>query len=193
VSNLPANPLQNILKRAAQTLPATTGKVAQEQERLERRRGQVVILADISASMAGPAWGGQRKIDILREAVAGALQQASARLFVFSGGVREVRTVPEPEDNTNLAGALLSAQELDPGVTLVISDGHPDNAAAAIEVAQKFRGVIDVLYIGPETDSAAISFMKRLAAAAGGDMRTHDVARLGGAHQLLGHIAGLLR
>lgn len=193
MNNLPVNPLQGLLKRAAQTLPANTGKVAAQQERIDRRRGQAVILADISASMGGPAWGGQRKIDVLREAVAGAMRQAAARLFVFSADVREVRDVPEPEHNTNLTAALRAARQLDPGVTLVISDGQPDNAAAAIEEARQFRGVIDVLYIGPERDRAAIEFMKRLAAAAGGDVRTHDVARLGNAQQLLGHIAGLLK
>ncbi len=193
MSNLPVNPLQSIIRRAANTLPVVTGRVAVQQERIDRRRGQVVILADISASMGGPAWGAQRKIDVLREAVAGALKQAGAKLFVFSSDVREVSGIPEPENNTNLAGALNEVQKLDPGVTLVISDGQPDNASAALAAARQFRGVIDVLYIGPESDRAAIEFMKRLAAAAGGDVRTHDVARLGNAQQLLGHIAGLLK
>jgi len=191
--NLPVNPLQSIIKRAAATLPADTGKVSVQQTRIDRRRGQVVILADISASMGSPAWGAQRKIDVLREAVAGAMRQAAARLFVFSSDVREVKSIPEPENNTDLARALDAVRALDPGVTLVISDGNPDRQDKALEAARQFRGVIDVLYIGPESDRAAIEFMKRLAAAAGGDVRTHDIARLGNAQQLLGHIAGLLR
>lgn len=193
MSQLPVNPLQGLIKRAAQTLPATTGKVAVQQDRIDRRRGQVVILADISASMGGPAAGDKRKIDILRDAIVGVTQSTSARVFVFSNTAREVHAIPEPENNTNLAGALLHVQRLDPGVTLVISDGQPDNEKAALDAARQFRGVIDVLYIGPESDHAAINFMKRLAAAAGGDVRTHDVARLGNSQQLLGHIAGLLR
>lgn len=192
-SNLPANPLQSIIKHAAQKLPATTGRVAMQQERINRRDGAAVILADISASMGAPAWGGQRKIDVLREAVAGALQQSAARLFVFSSAVREVQGIPEPEHNTNLAQALDDVRKLNPGVTLVISDGQPDNESAALAAARQFRGAIDVLYIGPEGDRRAIDFMKRLAAAAGGNVRTHDVARIGNAQQLLGHIAGLLK
>lgn len=192
MSNLPANPLQGMLKRAAQSLPATTGRVAAQQERIDRRRGQAVMLADISASMGMPATGGQRKIDVLREAVAAAVRQSAARLFVFSGQSREVRDVPEPEGNTNLAAALDAVRALDPGVTLVISDGQPDNAAAALAAARKFRGAIDVLYIGPESDAAALAFMRALAKAGNGDVRVHDIARLGNSQQLLGHIAGLL-
>lgn len=190
-----ANPLQAVLKRAAQTLPAHTGKVAQQQARIDRRNGGAVILADISTSMGGPAWGGQRKIDVLRQAVAGALQQATAQLMVFSSDVRTVSTVPEPDGNTNLALALEHVKDMDPGVTLVISDGIPDNEAAALAVARTFRGVIDVLYIGPETDAKAIAFMRRLAAAANGRVQTHDVGRLGAgpAQQLISHIAGLLQ
>lgn len=195
MTNLPAIKLQQLVKRAGQTLPAQTGAVAKQQARIDRRRGGSVILADISESMNGPAWGGQRKIDVLRQAVAAALQQTGAQLVAFSASPRNVSSVPEPESNTNLAAALQHVKAMDPGVTLVISDGQPDNEAAALAVARTFRGVIDVLYIGPETDDAASAFMRRLAAAADGQVRTHDVARLGAgqAQQLIGHIAGLLK
>jgi len=186
------NPLQGVLRAAARTLPATTGRVAAQQQRIDRRRGAAVILADISASMAGAAWGGQRKIDVLREAVSGAQQQRTARLVVFSSAPRDASAVPEPESNTDLAAALTFASAADPGVTLVISDGHPDNPAAALAVAQTFRGAIDVLYVGPESDHAAIDFMRKLAAAAGGDTLRHDIGALGNARLLQTKIAGLL-
>lgn len=195
MTNLPVLKLQQLVRRAGQALPAHTGAVAAQQARIDRRRGGAVILADASYSMGGPAWGGQRKIDVLRQAVAGAMQQTGAQLVAFSGAARNVSSVPEPDANTNLAAALQHVKNIDPGVTLVISDGLPDNEAAALSVARTFRGAIDVLYIGPETDHAAITFMRRLAAAAGGEVRTHDVARLGAgpAQQLIGHIAGLLK
>lgn len=191
--NLPINPLQNIIKRAATSLPPATGKVAIEQERINRRRGEIVILADISASMGAPAWGGHRKIDLLRDAVNAVLQQTSARLIAFSAAAREVGTIPEPEENTNLADALDSARALDPGQVLVISDGSPDSEEKAIAAAKKFRGVIDVLYIGPENDKAAIAFMKRLANAAGGDVQSFDLVKIGNSQKLLTHIAGFLK
>jgi Mg-chelatase subunit ChlD len=188
------NPLQRLVKKAANTLPKTTGQVAAQQERINRRAGRVVVLADISASMDTMAWGGQRKIDILRDAVSIALQGRTAKLFVFSGNVREVSAIPTmTEANTALHNALAHVRTLDPGVTLVISDGQPDNAPAALAEAAKFRGVIDVLYVGPETDAAAIAFMRKLAQATNGDVRIHDIAKLGNSQELLTHIAGLLR
>lgn len=195
MTNLPVIKLQQLVKKAGQTLPAHTGAVAAQQARIDRRRGGAVILADVSYSMGGPAWGGQRKIDVLRQAVAGAMQQTGAQLVAFSAAPRNVSSVPEPESNTDLAAALRHVKDMNPGVTLIISDGLPDNEAAALAVARTFRGAIDVLYIGPETNHAAIAFMKKLSAAADGTVRTHDVARLGAGscQQLIGHIAGFLK
>ncbi|AYL28539.1 TPA: vWA domain-containing protein [Pseudomonas aeruginosa] len=192
MSNELINPLQQLIAKASKTLPATTGRVATHQARLDRRQGEVIILADISASMGCTAWGQRRKIDVLREAVDAALERQPARLIAFSDQPREVQHIPEPESSTNMTAALRAALQFNPGVTLVISDGQPDNAKSALEVAAQFRGVIDVLYVGPETDRAAMGFMRRLAAAAGGDMVSNDISSQAGAQRLLTCIAGLL-
>lgn len=76
--------------------------------------------------------------------------------------------------------------------TLVISDGSPDNATTALGLAAQFRGVIDVLYIGPENDVEAIAFMRELAAAGGGRLRIEDLSTPHGAGNLLTSIAGML-
>ncbi|MES2879168.1 MAG: vWA domain-containing protein [Pseudomonadota bacterium] len=193
MNNELTNPLQMLLKTAASTLPVSTGRVAIQQAKLDRRAGESVILADYSDSMASAAWGGQRKIDVLRQAVTGARQQKPARLIVFSASAREVDTIPEPQGNTNLVEGLRQALAYDPGVTLVISDGRPDRPDLALKEAAKFRGVIDALYIGPESDTEAIAFMRRLAAAAGGRAQINDLAKLGGPATLLSSIAGLLQ
>ncbi|RPE74666.1 vWA domain-containing protein [Vulcaniibacterium tengchongense] len=184
------NPLQALVKRAAQTLPATTGKVAAQQERLDRRRGQIVILADVSGSMGAESGDGRRKIDVLREAVSAA--RGGARLVAFSSQPCDVDSIPEPEANTNLAAALDYVRASDPGVTLLISDGEPDNEAAALASARKFRGAIDVLYIGPESNTRAIAFMRKLAASAGGDLMVNDIATPAGVRLLTQRIAGFL-
>jgi Mg-chelatase subunit ChlD len=186
------NPLQALVKQAAKSLPVTTGAVAAQQKRLDRRSGDSVILADISHSMNSPAWGELRKIDVLRQAVAASMQQTPCRLIAFSAHAREVQAVPEPEANTNLAAGLRAAQALDPGVTLVISDGQPDNPAEALAVARTFRGAIDVLYVGPDSDAVAIAFMQKLAQAADGQVRVNDIGHRAGAQQLLTHLAALL-
>lgn len=185
------NPLQSLLATAAKTLPKSTGVVAQFQARMDRRQGSVVILADVSTSMASAAWGGQRKIDILREAVATARRHTVLDLIAFSTHVERVDVIPEPRGGTDLAAGLAAAHALDPGVTLVISDGHPDDQKRALQIAGTFRGAIDVLYIGPESDAAALAFMRRLAAAAGGDVRAHDIAKAG-TQRLAQSIAALL-
>lgn len=63
------NPLQQIVKRAAAVLPVETGRVAGEQARIDRRRGAVVLLVDVSHSMSELAGGLRRKIEVVREAV----------------------------------------------------------------------------------------------------------------------------
>lgn len=187
------NPLQAAVKRAAAALPASTGKVAHQQARLDRRAGGVVILADVSHSMNAPAWGALRKIDVLRDAVAGAMtRNPQCRLIVFSETAREVSAIPEPEANTDLVAGLEAARAHDPGVLLLISDGQPDDPRGALRVAESWRGAIDVLYVGPDTDAAAIDFMRRLARSAGGDMRTNDIGSSAGAKQLAQSVAGML-
>ena len=187
------NPLQQLVKRAAQTLPAVTGKVAQQQARIERRAGAIVILADVSHSMASPAWGGQRKIDVLREAVASVMNRnPQCRLIAFSAAAQQVSSIPEPHSNTDLVAGLEASREHDPGVLLLISDGQPDDPEAALQIAKTWRGAIDVLYVGPDSDAAAIAFMRRLAAAADGAVRVNDIGTSDGAKRIGETITGLL-
>jgi len=181
------NPLQNLVRAAAQRLPVETGKVASQQARLNRRLGAVVLLADVSQSMSSAASGDMRKIDVLREAVAVArANRPGAMLVAFSAAAREVDSIPEPESSTDLANALEAVRQHDPGVTLLISDGQPDDPAAALRVARTWRGVIDVLYVGPECDTKAIDFMRALAAATAGSVHVNDVQRTGGDVRQLG-------
>lgn len=187
------NPLRNLVSAAAQRLPVETGKVAAQQARLNRRAGSVVILADVSRSMSSAAWGDVRKIDVLRDAVAVARSNRPGTMLVaFSADAREVDSIPEPESSTDLANALEAVRQHDPGVTLLISDGQPDDPAAALRIARTWRGVIDVLYVGPEGDTKAIEFMRSLAAAAAGSVHVNDVQRTGGDVRQLGQTITLL-
>jgi hypothetical protein len=172
------NPLAQIVAQAAKTLPATTGSTASYAER--RTVSLRLIVADVSGSMASNAWGGRRKIDILRETL---IPYTGVKCIAFSSGARLVSPIdlPEPDGGTNLRGALIMAAGL-PNITdiLVVSDGQPDDENAALRAASALKVRIDALYIGPDTDAAAINFMRRLAMAGSrpGQSITHDLTRV---------------
>jgi hypothetical protein len=140
--------------------------------------GPAVIVADVSGSMDSAAWGGKRKIDILRAAVAEIMSGfPSPRLIAFSGGVLDIERLPEPSGGTALHLALTYATRYRPGSTLVISDGQPDDETKALASAEALPGRIDTLYVGPDADKAAINFMARLARLGCGQSSRADLAR----------------
>lgn len=175
MTNALANPLQGLLAQASRNLPARTGAVEVFAERLHRV-GPQILLADVSGSMSEPAWSGRRKIDVLREAVAGV---TGHRLMTFATEAGEAGNagIPEPAGGTALHLGLAAAARHQPRATLVVSDGQPDDEDAALRAAERLTGVIHVLYIGPESNVAAIGFMRRLARAGAGTYQGADLQR----------------
>lgn len=57
---------------------------------------------------------------------------------------------------------------------IVISDGEPDMEDAALNVAKTFKSKIDCIYCGPEDGTYGRDFLKRLAAATGGQFFKSD-------------------
>ncbi len=164
-----ANPLQSLLEQAAKQ--PTSGAVSRLRSRASGASGAVVILADTSASMSD--WcGPDRKIDVLRRALSDAWPQLpGAHLIAFSTDpwtIRDPGALPPPGGSTALDRALAYIERLRPARTLVISDGRPDHAEAALAAADRITGRIDVIYCGPETDHIAIEFLQRLARDTGG-------------------------
>lgn len=169
------NPFAGLLKAAA-ALPLKTGAVERYQRRIDSAGSGVVIVADVSSSMAEPA-GAARKIDILRDALAAA---PPARLVAFSDAPREIQDaeqLPRPEGCTALDLALNYVTGLRPGRTLVISDGEPDNEERALAAAEKVPGPIDVIYCGREDNARARAFMARLARVGLGRYEAHDIGK----------------
>jgi hypothetical protein len=168
------NPLQALLNRAA-ALPAT-GLTEHYQQRLNSSGSGLVILADVSSSMMESA-GSRSKIDVLRGALASA---PPARIVAFSSTAEEISslaTLPAPYGGTALHLALALASAMSPERTLVISDGRPDSEDAAIPVARRLSGTIDVIYCGPDSDTGARDFLMRLARTGGGRYVEHDLRR----------------
>lgn len=183
-AGLPVNPLAAIVARAGKVLPATTGATARA-----AARGDLLILADISASMKDGA-GAARKIDSLRESLASVLVDAPhASIAAFGSQVTVLPAgapLPEPAGGTALHLGLEKAGPY--RRVLVISDGEPDSESDALRVAARIVAGgtrIDTLFVGADTDRAGIAFMRRLADAGRGTALTVDIVRQGGNRALL--------
>ncbi|MEW5425090.1 hypothetical protein [Amorphus sp. 3PC139-8] len=176
-TNLPTPKLQGVLNRAARSLPRETGTTATASRRVSAT-GPALICADVSGSMQAPAWGGRAKIEILREAIAAIMGEGGRRLITFSSRPTvDAPGIGPAGGGTDLAAALAACRELGPSHTLVVSDGQPDSSTAALAEAERLPGIIDVLYIGPDSDRAAMDFMRQLARTGMGACRSADIAR----------------
>ncbi|HEY4207960.1 MAG TPA: hypothetical protein VGM31_14150 [Puia sp.] len=182
MNQLTNNPFDTILKQAAgRPVSADTKEIASRHaERKQGDQGVKIILADISSSMAERV-GADSKIELLRKALTQlGLDWTKYKLFAFHSFPQkclDANTIPEPTGSTALHLALKECVIFQPQTTLVISDGQPDDAAAALKEADNLSGRIDCLYIGPENDVAAIAFMRALAARTGGKVVTKDIAK----------------
>ena len=149
-----------------------------------------VIIVDTSASMEAvdnPDWeaidrnpfatGGKTRYDRAIDELAKLQASLPGKIAVISFSSSAVfcpsGTPTFLHGGTDLAEALRFAWIAD-GCDLhfiVISDGCPDDAAAALREAKRYESRIDCVYIGPE-DGQGRSFLRRLAAASGGQYST---------------------
>ena len=140
-----------------------------------------VIIVDTSGSMdEKDSRGGLSRYEVARQELASLQKTLPGKLAVISfstdpmfcpGGTPQYFGA-----STNLAKALEFAKIADvAGIRfIVISDGEPDSAEAALNAASKFRGKIDVVYVGPESRPTGRDFLARLAAQSGGTSVTAD-------------------
>jgi hypothetical protein len=197
MANLPANPLQSLISAASRSLPKHTGLVDSATDRINRLGNSEgsVILADVSGSMEAPAWGGRSKHEVLRDALAEVMRAPANLLVAFSTSARVLQGVdqlPAPRGSTALHIGLRAAMAQDKARILAISDGEPNDEAAALAEAADFGGVIDVLYIGPDSNAAAMGFLRRLARAGHGRFHGSDISKAG-QPALTTTVRGLLR
>lgn len=160
--------------------------------RLGQRR---IIACDVSGSMNESA-GSSRKIDVLREALSDITNSVSdCTILTFASYVKLIdkpNSLPSPSGGTALHLALLAARSLSPENVLVISDGHPDSAELAFKAAASLSGRIDVIYVGPDDDEGAKSFMLALARMHGGVVISRDLLRTEDASEVLAADAKML-
>ena len=185
-----------IIADAAKT-PKTTGATEKYAQRLNGAGTGSVILLDVSESMNQHV-GTQTKITLLKRALSqtlGLYTQDRPVLLPFSSAVGKIDNLaqmPEPGGSTALHLALEYARTFSPRHTLVVSDGQPDSETAALVAADRLPGIIDVLYIGPDSDAAALAFMRKLARTGGGRFVSHDVVKQAAPAQLAQAVRGLL-
>lgn len=183
MNNLPSSPLKSLLSKAAKQLPKQSGEVQQFRDRFDRAGSAVVLICDTSGSMDESA-GGRKKIDHLHEAL-DSLSRDFTHGISFNSSVTQFQPGTasrfSPSGGTDLASALRLAITLSPSRSIVISDGQPNDAAAALAEAAKISGVIDVIYCGHDTDQTALRFMQSLARAGCGQVRTISLQRIGSA------------
>ncbi len=141
-----------------------------------------VIIVDTSGSMyTTDSRGGKSRYDVALEELAQLQAHMPGKLAVIAFSDSPVFAPggqpPLLGSGTNLAGALKFAKVADvPNMRfVVISDGEPDSAQAALAVAATYQARIDTIFVGPENDwHGGQAFLQQLAAASGGQHMTAD-------------------
>lgn len=168
-------------------IPGSIGAIAQREGislAESFANADVVALVDVSGSMdAQDSTGGRSRYDVACAELAN-LQNANpgkVAILAFSNDTLFCPSGQPPKmfGSTNLAGALAFARVADTGDVrfVVISDGQPDDSESALSEARKYRGRIDVVYVGPESYPAGRDFLTRLAQVRGGVTVTADKAQ----------------
>lgn len=182
-----------VIEQAASETPADTGETERYRQRAEAAGDASLVLADVSGSMSESA-GTTSKYEVLQKALGYALSPTDT-LIAFAATPERVAgptELPRPSGGTALHLALGEAAGEHPARTLVISDGKPDDEEAAMEAARTCPGIINVIFCGPDDDTEAIAFLRRLAAVGGGRIIIRDLRQETGRRRLRSSVRGLL-
>jgi hypothetical protein len=139
----------------------------------------VALLVDTSGSMNFPQSGRQR-IDIAADVTRLTLQKVPhARVVLFNSFAGELPNLgpavqslklPPAAGSTavHLALEFVGAMTPRPEKICLISDGEPDDAAAALAAARALAPIeIDAFHIGFDNDHVAVGFLRELSQAGG--------------------------
>lgn len=144
----------------------------------------LIVIVDTSGSMGACDSRGRRsRYDVACEELADLQRSMPGKVAViaFSSDVEFAPGGMPPYlgASTDLAGALRFAHVADtPGMRfVVISDGEPDDSAAALAEAKTYTNRIDTIYVGPEASPHGRKFLQLLAKCSGGQSVTADRAQ----------------
>jgi Mg-chelatase subunit ChlD len=152
-------------------------------------RVEAVLVVDVSSSMETKDAGNfERRVDVARREVAKLQRRMPGKLaivaFNYDASWDPAGKLPEPCGSTNVAGALEYVRDLlGPGAqglkVVVISDGEPDSAEAALAEAALLKAAgatISTVYCGPDHGHGK-GFLNRLASTGGGDLADAELVK----------------
>jgi hypothetical protein len=127
-----------------------------------------VLLLDLSTSMNEfVGHTGRTRRDVLEQAVVNLLlRHPNVLVFAFGSDVLRVtdptRGLPPSLGGTDLKLALDRVRAQRPTTVIVVSDGEPNDAKAALTSALLLNCKIGTVYCGDEENAAAIAFLRDL-------------------------------
>ncbi len=142
----------------------------------------IVCIVDVSGSMSMcDSRGGKARYDVACSELAQLQVDNPGKIAVIAFS-NDTRFCPGGVPvyiggGTDLASALRFAQVADGTVRfIVISDGEPNDEDEALRVARQFTSKLDTVFVGPESERRGAEFLKKLAAACGGQHVTAKYA-----------------
>ena len=187
---------RNRIASFATAVSATCGRCGSKLPPPEPRVGRA-LLCDVSASMGEPA-GRLRRIDVLRavlDRLGDVLSDSSTTLMAFSSRptvCRDAADLPGPSGSTDLDAAFRHDGMQRMTHVVVLSDGYPDDPAAALQAARSNGAPVDAVYCGSPADGRGRAFLRKVAEVTGGRFMEASYDAPNAAHRLTAVTRGLL-
>lgn len=145
----------------------------------------VICIVDTSGSMsAKDSHGGKSRYEVACQELANLQNHLPGKIAVisFSNTVQFCPSgIPVNLDGgTQMDEALKFvkvADEIPDMRFFLISDGEPNDEAAALKIARSFKNKISTIYVGPEDNPTGRDFLQKLAKLTGGQTVTADRAK----------------
>lgn len=154
---------------AQMKVAATSRSLAELKSVIVKARAEsnrrTILICDCSGSMSEHVDAGQRRIDVLRNAING----TKAEIISFNSSAFVTSIPAEPGGGTNMAGALDFAAPMTAGdaEVILLSDGEPDDVQAAYDAAARFPKPLKTIFCG-SSRSRGEAILQQIAVLSGG-------------------------
>lgn len=146
----------------------------------------VVVMMDVSGSMAITDAGEEvSRFKIANSELAKVQAQNPGKVAIveFASNAKFIPfgELSQPDGTTNVTAALQFARMMDSIKDiqfLLVSDGEPNSATEAIEVARLFTHKINTIFVGPKGERSGQAFLKQLSDVTGGSFSERKISEL---------------